>query len=1111
MVKAGRLGVRGRLLLSFFGISGFSIIAAAAAFYSFSKAGNVLNQITQERLPPALASMEVSLQAERIIRTAPRLLAASSHEERTATSDEITERMDRLTGQMADLEGQLADADSIIKVEIAPLILGLGVNLEDVDFFVEQRIDVGTRKQELLDRIERLMRDIAGPLSASAETLETALKRQARGAAEEDPQQAEAGDRISAGLLTLLPRRDALSLVDRVKEDAFRIADNTDGNNLDLSEAALRTTLLELDGLLADASEDAVVEQLDNVAQLDTLLFEEEGLIPLRREELDMLDRVTRLLEQNTEVANRLQTAVNRLVEGSKANIRRASQEAIDVQDASSAIMIAVVLLSVLSATLITWLYVQRNLVARIMGLSGSMMAIAEGALRTEIPKSGGADEIDGMAEALVVFRDTAVEVEEKNLREVAAARQRLIDALESTSEGFAFYDAEDRLEIFNNRYRELLYSNSDVTIQSGMTFEEILRHAIRDGFHQSPDGDVERYVRERVARHQNPGQPWLMQRAEGRWVQISERRIEGGGTVAVYSDLTDLKQREQELASAIRAKDVVLRDLDAVLENIDYGALFLDSDLRVRIGNRAYRELWGVPEDILSRDPPITLRELIEFNRGTGIYPVGDDQWDAWLEERVASVREGGIAPIELRRDDGKVLQYQCTDLPDGGRMLTYFDITPLKQREAELARVSERLQLALSIDVLGIWDADLENNTLWWSPEYTAMLGHDPDSFVPQAPTSWEERLHPDEASKVLTRMGNFLSGETGEGDTMRLTQHMLRVDGSDIWVDSLMRAQRVDGGPATRLTGLALDITERLENERALAAMAEKQRLANQQIALKNKELETLSNKLAKYLSPQVYASIFAGEQQVELDSQRKKLTIFFSDIANFTETTDKMESEDLTQLLNHYLTEMSQVALAHGATIDKYVGDAIMIFFGDPESQGVKEDAIACVTMAIAMQKRVKALSEAWRDSGIERPLSCRIGIHTGYCTVGNFGSEDRMDYTIIGGAVNLASRLEHEAEPGGVLLSYETYAHVKDVVHCEEVGQIQVKGIAYPIATYRAVDLLTGPAEPERQPLRVELPHLELAADIGQMTAGERKEATSALENALARLSDAEGS
>jgi class 3 adenylate cyclase len=278
--------------------------------------------------------------------------------------------------------------------------------------------------------------------------------------------------------------------------------------------------------------------------------------------------------------------------------------------------------------------------------------------------------------------------------------------------------------------------------------------------------------------------------------------------------------------------------------------------------------------------------------------------------------------------------------------------------------------------------------------------------------------------------------------------------------------------------------------------------KHREAN--LAEKSTALEVLSGKLAKYLAPQVYNSIFTGRQDVRIASQRKKLTVCFSDIADFTETADKMESEDLTQLLNHYLTEMSRIASDYSATIDKYVGDAIVMFFGDPETRGVKEDALACVKMALAMQKRIGELGEVWRNAGIEVPLRCRIGIHTGYCTVGNFGSEDRMDYTIIGSGVNLASRLENEAPPGSVLISYETFAHVKDEIHCEEHEHIRVKGIAYPIATFRVVDLEANLAA-NRRAIRTELPHLRLEAEPDLMSADERDQALSVLRDAVDRL------
>ena len=169
---------------------------------------------------------------------------------------------------------------------------------------------------------------------------------------------------------------------------------------------------------------------------------------------------------------------------------------------------------------------------------------------------------------------------------------------------------------------------------------------------------------------------------------------------------------------------------------------------------------------------------------------------------------------------------------------------------------------------------------------------------------------------------------------------------------WVAERLEQHRNPGEPQVqrRGDGRWIMVSERRTEDGGTVAVYSditelKQREAN--LSEKSAALEALSGKLAKYLAPQVYNSIFAGRQDVAIASKRKKLTVCFSDIAGFTETTDKMESEDLTQLLNHYLTEMSKIALQYGATIDKYVGDAIMMFFGDPESRGVKEDALACV--------------------------------------------------------------------------------------------------------------------------------------------------------------------
>ena len=274
----------------------------------------------------------------------------------------------------------------------------------------------------------------------------------------------------------------------------------------------------------------------------------------------------------------------------------------------------------------------------------------------------------------------------------------------------------------------------------------------------------------------------------------------------------------------------------------------------------------------------------------------------------------------------------------------------------------------------------------------------------------------------------------------------------------------------------------------------------------VAERTAALEQLSNQLAKYLSPQVYESIFRGKHEVKIASERKKLTVFFSDIADFTGTTDSLEPEELTNLLNHYLTEMSKIALDYGATIDKYVGDAIIAFFGDPETRGVKEDARTCVNMAIAMQRRMRELHSEWLGMGLERPFQLRIGINTGFCTVGNFGSEDRMDYTIIGNEVNLAARLESLAEVGGILMAHETHSLVKDTVMTEEGDTLTVKGFAKPVRTYSVVGLYDDLTEQGRIISR-DQEGLTLKIDRDKLTKKGKAEAIKGIKDVLSQLED----
>ena len=826
-----RMGVRGRLLLSFLGISAFALVAALAAMWSFSEMSGVLGRITEERVPAALDALALSRQAERIVAAAPKLLAVADEQEQAEVSNGIAAEVVRLNRLHSALQ------ERVYQQSLETLrddINRMASSLHRLEVTIAMRLALAKQREAALQRVLDTAQAARGVSEPGLALIESKLAEWNRpiGASNAEMPIIEPAE-LMATLSSMLPRRRAELAVAMLTEMALRIAAADEPTQLAILAAPVQPGLQQLADEIAGFPPGLQARAQQQLETFRDQLLGPQGLIAVRELELHFLRAAQALLDENAKIAEHLEVAVDRLVADAQSDIDRSRADAAAAQRVSSKVLIAVVLLSLVSSGLIVWLYVQRDLLRRLGALSGSMLAVAGGNLRVPLPSADGEDEIAEMTRALTVFRNTAVELEDKGLREIERARQRLIDAIESISEGFAFYGPDDRLELCNTRYTELLYGGTDIKVESGMTFEAIIRRAVEGGLIREASEDSEGYVQERLARHREPGPPTLQQRADGRWVLIAERKVGGGGTVAVYSDITEAKQREIELEEA--------------------------------------------------------------------------------------------------------------------------------HQRSREAA-----------------------------------------------------------------------------------------------------------------------------------------------EEIGRKHQQLEVLSSKLAKYLSPQVYTSIFAGTQEVKLASQRKKLTVFFSDIEDFTQTADIMESEDLTQLINHYLTEMSKVALEYGATIDKYVGDAIIIFFGDPETRGVKEDALACVKMALAMQHRMQQLGVIWRDAGIEQPLRCRIGITTGYCTVGNFGSEDRMDYTIHGSTVNLASRLEHEAPPGGILISYETYAHVKDAICCEEKGRIQVRGIGHPVATWRVLDRYASLGE-GRAPLRSELPHLKLEVEPQARSPEERAAAALALERALAAL------
>jgi len=818
-----KMGVRGRLLLAFLGISSFSLVAAASGFYSLSQVGGALNEITEQRVPEALSWLELSQRVERVVRAAPALLAVETETARAEVSNEITTQTEKLAPLLRSNRDYSTFTEKFAAEAVGGLDIDLTKNLLSLDELVKVRLVIVARRNKRIRELAQANSVAQRTLSPGVRILGTQMAewhREGEIAGLSFKNSKQQYD-LAQSIVTLVPQQKAAVQIDALHNNLLRTTTAHSAENIDVLIFPLQKSLKELSKISKSLPKRAKRRMEKQLTKFTSLTVGLKSLPELRKQELAVIAKAQELLKINIRTSVVLSRKITFLVDSSRKEMEEAGFQSVIVQALNRNILIAIVVLSLLSSFLIVWLYVGRSLTVRLTALSNSMLSIAAGNLHAPLPAPRGNDEITRMSEALTGFRDTAIEMKESNLRDIEEAQRRLVDAIENSSEGFAFYDPEDQLVICNNRYRELLYPNAKIRIEPGTKFENIIRRAAEEGFVAEAEGRIEEWIKERLARHSNPGDPRVQRRGDGKWILITERKTGDAGTVAIYSDITDLKQREEELTA---------------------------------------------------------------------------------------------------------------------------------------------------------------------------------------------------------------------------------------------------------------------------------------------KSNTLEQLSNQLAKYLSPQIYDSIFSGKKEVKLTSQRKRLTVFFSDLVGFTSTTERMESEDLTHLLNQYLTEMSQIALDHGATIDKYIGDAIVIFFGDPESLGIKEDAIACVSMAVAMRKRMTELEKIWKEAGIEEPLQCRMGINTGLCTVGNFGSEDRMDYTIIGSGVNLASRLETACVPNEILISYETYAHVRDVMHCKELEKIEVKGIAKPVSTYQIVDFHEN-LKDIRKPIRAKLPHFLLDVDVSSMSAGEQQEALTILIDSVEQLSN----
>src|SRR6516165_10623152 len=565
--RATTFGLRRRLLLSFIAISGFAVVAAVVGNYAFYAIGEALRQVTAITVPPAIASLEFAQRIERIVAAGPALLAATNNAELAGASTAVEQEVKEAARLLNDLPDQALTVDKLIEIRV--VFNHVAVNLSALKSAAQRRISATDRKAMLVrdtfdayNQFRTLLTPKFEELKAQIVALQNSLDL-SRSSTEERL----ATDRLNAATRDLAPLEQIQHEAAIAFESLVHAANASTG--LNTIQTQVERSVRRIDNLVSGLDPDISHDLIVPLSRLRAGAIGSSSIMAARQVELETAAEGNRLTAENSVLRVQLGDAVAALVAGSKRGIATATEQVESVQKLGRIGLLAVAALSLISSALIVWLYVGRNIVARLTALSERMLTLAQGDLKSSLPQ-GGTDEIGRMAEALGVFRATAIEMEEANLKEIREARARLTEAIETISEGFSLYDADDKLIVCNSHYRELFASHAEVMVP-GTSFETILRTATGRGLIKDAEGREEAWIAERLERHRAASEAHIQRRSDGRWIQVSERKTANGGVVAIYADITQLKQHEAELAAARDAADEANRSKSSFLATMSH------------------------------------------------------------------------------------------------------------------------------------------------------------------------------------------------------------------------------------------------------------------------------------------------------------------------------------------------------------------------------------------------------------------------------------------------------------------------------------------------------------------------------------------------------------
>ena len=579
-----RLGVRGRLLLAFFGISAFAVLGAGAALYSFHGIDQVLSLITQRRIPVVVQSQEISHHAERITAAAPALLTVASQTEMDQWWRGISTEVITLNELLTHLRKDGVDSATLQSLESD--VEGLRSNLQALDQLMSDRLVLGEQKKEVLSKSIQVAAELQNLLAPWVSDMDERIAQWRRITVDPNAsvERRTAADReFEKSLAWFRALQTSEVLASSISDLLQRAASTDDASAAAIGGFRTRQAVNELERLanLLDPKPRSVM--METITRLHPYTAGADSVASLRRRELALTKSATQLLAKNTDLSKRLAATVHNLVTGARTEIENANAQALGVVKFSTFAVITAVVLSIISSTLIVWLYVSRNIVRRLTVLSNGMLAIAGGSLHAPVAAEGG-DEVAAMGRAVEVFRRNTLERDELlSERAQAAARLgKLVDertgelqqregvlrvTFDNMTHGVIMFDAQLRLASWNRQLAQML-DLPDSFFAQKPSFADFIRYLAERGEYGSAniDAEIQRFIAD-VNRHYS----FERTRPNGTVLEIRHNPLPEGGIVIIYSDITERKSNEEALKVARDHAEAMSRTKSSFLANMSH------------------------------------------------------------------------------------------------------------------------------------------------------------------------------------------------------------------------------------------------------------------------------------------------------------------------------------------------------------------------------------------------------------------------------------------------------------------------------------------------------------------------------------------------------------